>query len=73
MLCRSNSSQAPQIGSAVGLAADLAQPYAVDVVPERRIYIGHPDLDIAWSQYTPGRNTPLSAMATLPFGSLGQA
>jgi hypothetical protein len=42
---------ATQIGPPVRPAADRVKPDAVDVMPECRIDVGHPDLDIARSQH----------------------
>jgi len=41
-----------QVDAAIGLATDLVQPDAIDVMRERRIKIGHPDLNVAGSQHT---------------------
>src|ERR1700758_2472325 len=40
-----------QIDAAIGLAADLVEPDAIDIMLERRIQIGHPDLNIPRSQH----------------------
>src|SRR5438105_2363655 len=41
-----------QVNAAIGLAADLVQPDSIDIMFERRIQIGHPDLNVAGSQHT---------------------
>src|SRR5689334_13323628 len=41
----------PEIDAAIGLTADLVQSDTIDIMRERRIHIGHPDLNVAGSQY----------------------
>src|SRR6266403_1127654 len=48
-----------QVDAAIGLAADLVKPNAIDIMLERRIQISHPDLNVAGSQHTLERHDSL--------------
>ena len=48
-----------QVDAAIRLAADLVKPNAIDIMLERRIEIGHPDLNVAGSQHTLERHDSL--------------
>src|SRR5712691_2729080 len=50
-----------QVDAAIGLSADLVKPDAIDIMLERRIQIGHPNLNVAGSQHT------LECHYSLPF------
>jgi hypothetical protein len=41
-----------QVNATIGLTADLVKPHPIDVMRERSIQIGHPDLNVAGSQHT---------------------
>ncbi len=54
-----------QVDAAIGLAADLVQPDALDIMRDRRIEIGHPDLNVTGSQHTFQRHDSLPFHAVI--------